>query len=120
MRTLSMIPPALLASPEVVSGRALGASLVLEADVVVVGSGAGGAMLAWHTSRAGLRTVVLEEGGNHTPAEFNQREGTMLPRLFQDSGGRSTVDGTVMILHGRGIGGSTVHNTNLCKRAPDA
>ena len=25
-----------------------------------------------------------------------------------------------MILHGRGIGGSTVHNTNLCKRAPDA
>ena len=68
MRTLTTLPRALLASPEVVSGRALSAPLVLEADVVVVGSGAGGAMLAWQTSRAGLRTVVLEEGGNHTPA----------------------------------------------------
>lgn len=108
-----------ISSSEVVSGRSLREPLTLDADVVVVGSGAGGAMVASEASRAGLRVVVLEEGGHHRPADFNQREGDMLPRLFCDAGGRSTEDGAVAILHGRGIGGSTVHNTNLCKRAPD-
>ncbi|HRI55303.1 MAG TPA: GMC family oxidoreductase N-terminal domain-containing protein, partial [Pseudomonadota bacterium] len=120
MRILSTLPRALLTAAEIRSGRSLNAPLQLETDVVVVGSGAGGGMLARQTSQAGLRTVLLEEGGNHSPAEFNQREGDMLPRLFQDCGGRSTTDGAVMVLHGRGIGGSTIHNTNLCKRAPEA
>ncbi len=96
------------------------APLFLQADVVVVGSGAGGSMLARECGRAGLRVVLLEEGAFHTPSDFNQREGDMLPLLFQDAGGRSTHDGSVTILSGQGVGGSTVHNTNLCKRAPDA
>ena len=101
-------------------GTRLRQPLHLNADVVVVGSGAGGSMLAAEVSRAGLSVVMLEEGGYHTPAQFNQREGDMLPLLFQDAGGRSTRDGAVTILSGQGVGGSTVHNTNLCKRAPDA
>ncbi len=44
----------------------------------------------------------------------------MLPRLYQDGGGRATEDMGIRVLQGRGVGGSTVHNTNLCKRAPDA
>src|SRR5580693_7664568 len=43
----------------------------------------------------------------------------MIPRLFQDMGGRTTDDLGIRILQGRGVGGSTVHNTNLCKRTPD-
>lgn len=95
------------------------ADLDLGADVVVVGSGAGGAMAARQLAAAGLAVVLLEEGGHRTAADFNQREGQMLPLLFQDGGGRGTVDGAVSVLQGRGIGGSTVHNTNLCKRAPE-
>ena len=89
MRILSTLPRALPTAAEIQSGRLLTAPLQLETDVVVIGSGAGGGMLALKTSQAGLRTVVLEEGGNHSPAEVNQREGDMLPRLFQDRGGRS-------------------------------
>lgn len=88
-------------------------------DLIVVGSGAGGAMCAKEAARHGLSVLVLEAGSHHLPGSMNQREGDMLPRLFYDAGGRGTADGAVMILHGRGIGGSTVHNTNLCKRAPD-
>ncbi len=88
-------------------------------DVIVVGSGAGGAMFAKEAARLGLSVLVLEAGSHHLPGQMNQREGDMLPRLFYDAGGRCTDDGAVMILHGIGIGGSTVHNTNLCKRAPD-
>src|SRR5207248_9566974 len=90
------------------------------ADVCVVGTGAGGAMLARQVARAGLAVVALEEGAHAQPRDFTQREDEMLPLLFQDGGGRTSDDGAVVVLQGRGVGGSTVHNTNLCKRATDA
>jgi choline dehydrogenase-like flavoprotein len=90
----------------------------LRAQLVVVGSGAGGAMVAREAARAGLSVVLLEEGPHSTSRDFTQREDEMIPLLFQDAGARTTVDGAITILQGRGVGGSTVHNTNLCKRAP--
>jgi choline dehydrogenase-like flavoprotein len=99
-------------------GRELRGDLTLDADLVVVGTGAGGAMMAREAARAGLRVVALEEGAYSQPRDFTQREDEMLPLLFQDAGARTTDDGAVQVLQGRGVGGSTVHNTNLCKRAP--
>jgi choline dehydrogenase-like flavoprotein len=99
-------------------GRDLGNNAVLDCDLVVVGTGAGGAMVARQAARAGLRVVALEEGAHSGPRDFTQREDEMLPLLFQDGGGRTTDDGAITVLQGRGVGGSTVHNTNLCKRAP--
>ena len=92
---------------------------MITADLCVVGSGAGGAMVAREAARAGLKVVVIEEGPSLPTSSMNQREDDMLPRLFFDGGGRTTADGAVTVLHGRGLGGSTVHNTNLCKRAPE-
>ena len=100
-------------------GRDLRRDTTLEADLCIVGTGAGGAMVARQAARAGLRVVALEEGGYSVPRDFTQREDEMLPLLFQDGGGRATDDGAITVLSGRGVGGSTVHNTNLCKRAPD-
>ena len=104
----------------IVAGRTLRSDLQLTADLVVVGTGAGGAMVARQAAQAGLKVVALEEGAYSTPRDFTQREDEMLPLLFQDAGARTTDDGAVTVLQGRGVGGSTVHNTNLCKRAPDA
>jgi len=101
-------------------GRELSGDLSLKADAVVVGTGAGGSIALRELARAGVTVVGLEEGGAHTYADFNQREDEMLPLLFQDMGGRTTSDLSIRVLQGRGIGGSTVHNTNLCKRTPDA
>lgn len=98
---------------DVVAGGA-----TVEADVVVVGTGAGGSMVAREAARAGLTVVALEEGAHTPTTELTQREDEMIPLLFQDAGGRTTTDGAITILQGRGVGGSTVHNTNLCKRAP--
>ena len=103
----------------IVRGRELSGDVNLDVDAVVIGTGAGGAMVVRELARAGLRVVALEEGGHHTSAEFNQREDEMLPMLFQDGGGRTTDDLAIRVLQGRGVGGSTVHNTNLCKRTPD-
>ncbi len=94
--------------------------LTIEADAVVVGSGAGGSIALRELARAGVDVVGLEQGAWSTPADFDQREDHMLPRLFEDGGGRMTDDMAIRVLQGRGVGGSTVHNTNLCKRTPDA
>ncbi len=100
------------------SARSLG-GFTLDADLVIVGTGAGGAMVAREAARAGLKVIALEEGAHSQPRDFTQREDEMIPLLFQDAGGRTTADGAVTVLQGRGVGGSTVHNTNLCKRAPE-
>ena len=92
--------------------------LRLRADLCVVGSGAGGAMAAMTAAEAGLSVIVLEAGEFLTPADMVQREEEMLPRLYWDSGGRTTADRAVRIHQGRGVGGSTLHNLNLCKRIP--
>lgn len=92
--------------------------LTLETDLCVVGSGAGGAMAAMAAAEAGLQVLVLEAGAHISPDEMTQREEQMFPRLFWDSGGRTTKDRGVKIHQGRGVGGSTLHNLNLCKRIP--
>jgi choline dehydrogenase-like flavoprotein len=104
----------------IVLGRELRRDLSLDVDAVVVGTGAGGSIALRELARAGLHAIALEEGAYSVPKDFDQREDEMIPRLFQDMGGRTTDDLAIRVLQGRGVGGSTVHNTNLCKRPPDA
>jgi choline dehydrogenase-like flavoprotein len=101
-------------------GRDLAGDLTLDVDAVVIGTGAGGSVALRELARAGLDAVALEEGAWSTSNDFDQREDHMLPRLFRDMGGQATEDMGIRVLQGRGVGGSTVHNTNLCKRTPDA
>ncbi|MCC7440826.1 MAG: GMC family oxidoreductase N-terminal domain-containing protein, partial [Bdellovibrionales bacterium] len=92
---------------------------IVEVDVAVVGSGAGGAAAAWAVARRGLKVAILEAGEHLLPRDLSQREDEMYPRLFYDGGGRRTANRAIRVLHGHGVGGSTLHNINLCKRAPD-
>lgn len=92
--------------------------LELQADVCVIGSGAGGSTAATMAAEAGLSVIVLEAGGLITPAGMTQREEEMLPQLLWEGGGRTTADKAVKIHQGRSVGGSTMHNINLCGRIP--
>ncbi len=100
-------------------GRDLSGARSERADVCVIGSGAGGAVAAAVLAEGGRDVVLLEQGGQHTRADFDQREDSMLPRLFEDAAMRTTDDGAVTILSGRGLGGSTVHNLCYAFRAPE-
>jgi choline dehydrogenase-like flavoprotein len=102
----------------IVAGREHPGALRRRVDAVVVGTGAGGAMMARCLAAEGLEVLALEEGAHSTRADFNTREDEMFELLFQEGGGRATSDLEIRILQGRGVGGSTVHNTNLCKRTP--
>jgi choline dehydrogenase-like flavoprotein len=91
----------------------------LDCDVCVIGSGAGGAPVAAECAAKGLSVVVLEAGSYWQPQDFTQIEIEMFPRLYHDAAGRTTADKAIHVHQGKGVGGSTLHNINLCKRVPD-
>lgn len=94
--------------------------ITIDTDLCVVGSGAGGAAVAMVAAEAGLKVTVLEAGEFLSPGEMTQQEHEMFPRLYWEGGGRTTRDRFVRIHQGRGVGGSTLHNLNLCYRIPRA
>jgi choline dehydrogenase-like flavoprotein len=94
--------------------------LELRARTCVIGSGAGGAVAAAELAAGGVDALLLEEGPHHDPAAFDQREATMMDRLYMEGGQRLTADQAIAIVQGRGLGGSTVHNTALCVPPPRA
>lgn len=89
-------------------------------DAIVVGSGAGGAMVARTLARAGLETVVIEEGRRFGVEEF--RHAHPLDRfgaLYRDGGATAALGRTPIVLPiGRGVGGTTLVNSGTCYRTP--
>jgi choline dehydrogenase-like flavoprotein len=89
-----------------------------EADVVIVGSGAGGGIAAEILARSGLRVIVVEEGPLRSTGDFRMRESDAYPQLYQESAARKTADKSINILQGRCVGGSTTVNWTSSFRTP--
>ncbi len=92
----------------------------IEADVAIIGSGAGGGVTAEILTAAGLRVVIVEEGGLHSSRHFRMREAEAYPKLYQESAARKTRDKGINILQGRTVGGSTTVNWTSSFRTPPA
>ena len=91
-----------------------------EFDAVVVGSGAGGAVVAAELAEAGLTVAVLEEGEHRRTGEFTTQTLDMLRLLYRDSGASTTLGrAPVRFSEGRCVGGSTVVNGGMAFRAPE-
>ncbi len=93
--------------------------LTLAADVVVVGSGAGGGVLAAELAAAGRQVCVLEMGGYHDESEFPGLELWGYQNLFLNQGPFPTAEGQVSIQAGSSLGGGTVLNWTNCLRTND-
>jgi choline dehydrogenase-like flavoprotein len=92
----------------------------LDCDVVVVGSGAGGGVVAGLLAAAGRSVVVLEKGPNPGSRDLTQVEGDMLGALYLDGGLLMTQSGSMPILAGSCLGGGTVINYTTSFPLPPA
>ncbi|HVE67177.1 MAG TPA: GMC family oxidoreductase [Solirubrobacteraceae bacterium] len=90
--------------------------LELEADVCVIGSGAGGGVIAGKLSEAGASVVVLEAGGYHDESDFTQLELDAYRKMYWRGGPQPTADLNVTVYAGATLGGGTVVNWTNCLR----
>lgn len=90
------------------------------ADVVVVGSGASGAVVAYLLCEAGLDVVVLEEGPYVRSEELRSDMYGSMRRMWRDGGFQVALGRAVTpILQGRCVGGTTVVNGAIIHRLPE-
>jgi len=94
--------------------------MVLEADAVVVGSGAGGGVAAAALAAAGRSVVVLEAGPFVDERTMPTDELDAFSRLYLNYGLLSTWDGGITMLSGSGVGGGTLVNWMTSIPAPEA
>ncbi len=104
-------------------GRTLGRSIELWAQVVVVGSGSGGAIIARELAEEGYDVLILEEGPHVTPEEYGAWRPTKVMRSLYRSGGSTAALGlggspTVGIMMGSCVGGGSVLTGGVCFRTP--
>jgi choline dehydrogenase-like flavoprotein len=108
----------LAAGWKVVDAATLDRDLALEADVAIVGTGAGGGVTAEILAAAGLEVVLVEEGALRSSSDFRMLEAEAYPQLYQESAARKTLDKAITILQGRCVGGSTTVNWTSSFRTP--
>lgn len=105
---------------QVVDASILDGNRTYEADVAVIGTGAGGGVTAEILALAGLKVVLVEEGPLKSSRDFKMREAQAYPTLYQESAARKTSDKAINILQGRAVGGSTTVNWTSSFRTPDS
>jgi len=93
---------------------------VFDTDVVIVGSGAGGAPMAAELAEAGFDVVVVEEGRYYQTRDFTADTSAMVRQLYRDGGATMALGSPpVMFQEGRAVGGSTVINGGMSWRTPE-
>ena len=106
-----------------VDGREIATSHLLkidqvpaDIDVIVVGSGSGGAVSAYNLAKAGHKVLVIEAGPFYPSDKITHEERRMVARLFKHGALQSTSDNDFIVFQGRNVGGSPTINNGICLR----
>jgi choline dehydrogenase-like flavoprotein len=113
-------PPSPEQAPKTIHVEAVsGTTATLDADVCVIGSGAGGSVIAAELQKSGRSVLVLEMGRYRNESDFKQLELPGMLELYLGGGLAASEDGSIAILAGSTLGGGTVINWLNCIRPPD-
>jgi choline dehydrogenase-like flavoprotein len=114
------VPPSPQDAPKTISiTRPSAADLTLTCEVVVVGSGSGGGVIAGELATNGKDVVVLEAGGYYNEADFNQLELWAYEKLYRAGGVAQTTNGSMVLMTGSNLGGGSTVNWTNCLRTTD-
>lgn len=88
-------------------------------DAVVIGSGAGGAAVAWQLSQAGLSVAIVEEGKKYEPHQLSTKQSWALRHIYAERATSLATGNLYLPLpRGKAVGGSTLLNSAICFRTP--
>ncbi|OQS06117.1 transmembrane protein [Thraustotheca clavata] len=96
-----------------------GNPIELETDVVIVGSGAGGGVVAAELAEAGYRVLVLEKGKYFNPTQDDFKELSSMQKKFENGCLVVPEDGSMLFLIGSTFGGGTAINWSASFRLPN-
>lgn len=92
--------------------------MIIECDVVIVGSGAGGGVVAGVLAKAGYKVLVLEKGGYVPRNDLSLVEGEAMDRMYLGNGVLATDNMEILLLAGSTVGGGTAINWSASIRTP--
>ena len=103
----------------IIEGKDIRASVREEVDVCIIGSGAGGAVMAKELAQKGARVIVLEEGGFFNKDNYPKTIRECFLKLYRNHGMDTTVGiPAIIVPTGKCLGGTTVINMGTCFRLP--
>ncbi|EYF00826.1 putative OXIDOREDUCTASE GMC-TYPE [Chondromyces apiculatus DSM 436] len=90
-----------------------------ECEVLVIGSGPSGAVVAKELAEAGRDVILLEEGPPFGKKDFRQEAGESMSRMLREGGMRTTRGHTfIPTMQAIALGGGSVMNSAICARSP--
>lgn len=90
-------------------------------DVIIIGSGAGGAVLSKELSEGGMKVALVEEGAYYPVSSHYDSPFEAINRLYRDKGFTTTYGRpAIAIPLGKTLGGTTTINSGTCFRTPTA
>ncbi|HKX89513.1 MAG TPA: GMC family oxidoreductase N-terminal domain-containing protein, partial [Sphingopyxis sp.] len=108
---------------EPVTGREIDPAHILDADsleneydVIVVGSGAGGAVAAYNIAGWGYRVLIVEAGPFYPSHHITHHELDMVANLYKHGAVQTTTNRDFVVFQGRCVGGSSTINNGICLR----
>jgi choline dehydrogenase-like flavoprotein len=96
---------------------------LLEYDIVIIGSGAGGGTVAQELSSLcaqGVKIALLEWGGHFEKTDNNRREVEMAGKYYFDNGGFQTSTQDMTLAFAKALGGSTTVYTGVTFKPPES
>ncbi len=103
----------------VVCAEDLGGEMELRVHAVVVGTGAGGAAVAYQLARKGLAVAMIEEGRYFRRQDFSGPPMDRLRAMYRHRATNLSVGTPIVIPQGRTVGGTTTINSGTCFATPD-
>ena len=104
----------------IIEGKDIKSAVREETQVCIIGSGAGGAMVARKLAEHSVRVIVLEEGGVYNSKNYPKTPREVIMKMYRNLGMDATIGiPSIIVPTGKCLGGTTVINMGTCFRVPD-
>lgn len=104
---------------DVAADPAMGRNFSIKTDVVVVGSGAGGSVVAYEMAKKGRSVLVLESGRYYPSSQFTEHLGDTLEKAYREQAGQLNTTADVLFPEGACVGGGTVVGACVMQKPTD-